>query len=75
MKINTLYLFFSKGKKVDMRLSWLPLTQKMKHFILYSNDHMSILKEPRSPYNTLFDSKKVVLSHKNTYYIDVTCGN
>lgn len=36
---------------------------------------MTVLKEPHSPYNTLFGSKKVALSHKNTYYIELTCRN
>ena len=34
---------------------------------------MTVLKEPHSPYNTLSGSKKVALSHKNTYYIELTC--
>ena len=35
----------------------------------------TVLKEPHSPYNTLFGSKKVALNHKNTYYIELTCRN
>ena len=36
---------------------------------------MTVLKEPHSPYKTLFDVEKGTLSHENTYYIDVTYGN
>jgi len=32
---------------------------------------MTVLKEPHSSYNTLFDGKKAALSLKNTYRIDV----
>ncbi len=37
--------------------------------------NMTVLKEPHSAYNALFDAKKGPVSPENTYCIDVTGGN
>jgi len=39
---------------------------------MVTDDGMTVLKEPHSTYTTLFDDKKMVLSHENSYFWDVT---
>ena len=39
---------------------------------MVTDDGMTVLKEPHSTYTTLFDDKKMVLSHENSYLWDIT---